>query len=100
MKVVGPRVYIRKISADGQSWVYKSKCKVCAKEHVVGLGSAFHITIETACKLASDLDQRVALGKCSQQTSALEKARKVALKRNAICPAIWIKSSMSSILQI
>ena len=84
VKAVGARVYIRKISADSQSWVYKSKCKVCAKEHVVGLGSAFHITIETARKLASDLDQRVALGECLQQTRAAEKARKVALKRNAV----------------
>jgi len=84
LKAVGARVYIRKISVESQSWVYKSKCKVCAKEHVLGLGSAFHITIETARRLASDLDQRVALGECLQQTSAEQKFRKATLKRNAV----------------
>jgi len=84
LKAVGGLVYIRKISAQSQSWVFKAKCKVCAAEHAVGLGSVFHVTIETARKQSSDLYQRVVLGECLQQTGRNEKLRKKNLQKHAV----------------
>ena len=84
MKAVGGLVYLRKKSPDSQSWVFQAKCKACRKEHPIGLGSAFHVTVETARKLAAELYQRVTLGECLQATRAAEKVRNKALLKQAI----------------
>lgn len=84
MKAVGGLVYIRKKSEVSQSWIFQAKCKVCGKEHPIGLGSAFHVTIETARNLAAGLYQRVSLGECLQEKRRAEKFREKTLKSQAV----------------
>lgn len=84
MKAVGGLVYIRKKSPVSQSWVFQAKCRACGKEHPIGLGSVFHVTVETARRKASELYQRVVLGECFQQTKLNSVAKRKALQRQAV----------------
>ena len=84
MKAVGGLVYIRKKSSESQQWIFQAKCKACGKEHPVGLGSALHVTLETARTNASDLYQRVASGECLQQARKDDKARKAKLLKHSV----------------